>query len=268
MSVHLTQFKELFSAVEKFRIFDFSKLTNIQEFEEGKGLDTDLSDIFQTNERELFVLLKDGSIRKTVIHIVDISSYWEKDWEHPKFHIYNCKTVEQMRQNQRGHRYKVSGRRDGQFFLIKKDKEWYEPLKICSHCLKIFNEKFKQDKNKKTFKIKDYLNKTFSSDVPKINMELDICTVPNRYSDCWPEISERRKEQENYKCEKCRIDLSRKKYKKFLHTHHVDGNKANNTKENLTVLCIECHAKEFSHSHIRELPQCREFIKKKREQGL
>jgi len=271
MSVHLTQFEELISAIKKYGVFDFSKKTNIQreieQFKGGEGLDSDLSDVFHTNKEELFTVLKDGSIRKTVIHIVYISS-WRGNWGYPRFHIYNCEKIKEMKQKKREYRYKASGKKDGNFFLIKDNKEWYEPLEICSYCLKTFNLNFKTNKTKQNFAIKNYIDKYFSDDVPKINIELDICTVPNRYSTCWPEISKKRKEQENHKCEKCSIDLSRKEHKKFLHTHHVDGNKTNNTKENLTVLCIECHAKEFGHSHIRELPQYKKFIKKKREGDL
>ncbi len=270
MSVRLTQFEELISSIKKYGVSDFSKTDiqkEIEQFKEGKGLDSDLSDVFHTNKEELFTVLKDGSIRKTVIHIVDISN-WKEDYrgKHPKFHIYNCRTIKEMKQNKRGHRYKVSGRKDGKFFLIKDDKKWYESLEICGNCLTTFNLNFKTNKTKQSFKIKTYIEKSFQDDAPKINAELDICSFPNRYSENWSEISKKRKEQENYKCEKCRIDLS--KHKKFLHTHHVDGNKTNNTKENLKVLCIECHAKEFNHSHIKETSEYKEFIKKKKEDDL
>lgn len=267
MPAQLTQFKELLSAVKKFGIYDFSKQIAIkQQIENFKkeGLDSNLSDIFQTDNRELFILLKDGSIRKLVIHIVDISSYWHKDWPPPKFHIYKCEQIEKMEKNKKKHRYKISGRKDGTFFLIKKDKKGYEPLKICSYCLRDYNNDYESNKTKQTFKIKDYLDKNFiKKEVFKTKMDLDICTVPNQYSSCWPEISRKRKEQENYRCEKCHEDLS--KNRKFLHTHHIDSNKRNNIKENLKVLCIKCHAEEPDHSHIKTTPQYKEFVKKRKE---
>lgn len=261
MSVHLSQFEELRSSVKKYRVFDFSKKIKIKQFEKGEGLETDLSDVSHTNKGELFIILEDGSIRKAVIHIVDISS-WRENWGHPRFHIYNCETIKKMKEKKRTHRYKVSGKKDGKFFLIKDDRKWFEPLQICSYCLKNFNRESK-NKTKQNFAIKDYIERDFSNNGFS-EMQLDICNVPNRYSDCWPEISKRRKEQEKYQCEKCHIDLSKKEHRKFLHTHHVDGNKRNNTKENLEVLCIACHAEEFHHSHIKDLPQYKEFIRKKK----
>ena len=50
----------------------------IEEFQIN-GLDTDLSDIFQTNDKELICILGDGLIRKAIIHIVDITSWWYED---------------------------------------------------------------------------------------------------------------------------------------------------------------------------------------------
>ena len=265
MSVRLTRFEELRSAVKKFDVFDFSKLTERVSFETGV-LDTDLSNIFQTNQEEWVILLKDGSIKKAVIHIVDISSRPE-NWGNPKIHIHNCKTIKKMKEMGRVYRYKASGRKDGQFFLIKEDKKWRESLEICSHCLKIFNHAFELNKTKATFSIREYLDKDFlDSSLPET--EWDICAVPDRYTGCWPEISKRRKIQENYTCEKCGIDLSKQEDKKFLHTHHTDGNKANNIKENLKVLCIKCHAMEPGHSHIKSSPQYKEFIRKKKEEEL
>ena len=104
MSIHLTQFEELISSIKKYGVFDFSKKTDIQreieQFTEGKGLDSDLSDVFHTNKEELFTVLKDGSIRKTVIHIVDISS-WRENWGYPRFHIYNCEKIKEMKQKKK-----------------------------------------------------------------------------------------------------------------------------------------------------------------------
>jgi 5-methylcytosine-specific restriction endonuclease McrA len=41
----------------------------------------------------------------------------------------------------------------------------------------------------------------------------------------------------------------------YLHTHHINADITNDKHENLKVLCIECHAKEFKHGHIKQTSQ-------------
>ena len=263
MNIQLTQFEKLKEAIQKYGVLDFSKQIEIKEeikrFEEGEGLDIDLSDVFSTDNKELFTILKDGSIRKTIIHIVDISSRRD-NWGYPKFHIYFCGTIEEMQNKGRKHRYRVSGRKDGQFYLIKKYKEGYETLDICSHCLKLYNNQFTSDKRKQNFSVKEYIEQpTIHSEFSDI--ELDLCSVPNSYVKEWPKISKYMKKRSEYICSSCGRDFS--KFKSFLHTHHIDANKRNNTRENLKVLCIECHSKEYNHGHIKQTPRYKEYLKVK-----
>jgi hypothetical protein len=44
-------------------------------FISNEGVDTNLADVYTSSEGELFTVLKDGSIRKTIVHICDISNY-------------------------------------------------------------------------------------------------------------------------------------------------------------------------------------------------
>ena len=260
----INQFQSLTEAVKKYgisnsRMIEINK--KIQKFEEGEGLDVDFSDIFSTNKDELFTILN-GSIRKSIIHIVDISN-WRENWGLPRFHIYSCEKIEEMKSKSRSHRYKMSGKTDGTFYLItKKNKAVYKSLEICSFCLNSYNNQFKTKKTKKNFLLKEYLEKSF---IHKkfTNVELDICTVPNTYVASWSKISKKLKEQANHMCSQCFSDLSSKNLKKFLHAHHMDANKRNNIKENLKVLCIECHAKQDQHSHIKNHISYKLYMKEK-----
>jgi hypothetical protein len=36
----------------------------------------------------------------------------------------------------------------------------------------------------------------------------------------------------------------------LLHTHHINGNKTNNERNNLRVLCADCHKKQPHHGHV------------------
>ncbi len=255
MHLKITQFEDLLISVKKFGV-TFLSNTIIKEMKkekkqfENEGLDTDLSDVFATNNQELFIILKNGDIRRSIIHIVDISS-WNVSWGYPRFHIDKCEKIEEMINNNRGFRYKASSRDDGQFYLIKKERKWYESLEICSHCLELYNKQFKSQKTKQNFPLQEYIKKPIEHSGFK-DIQIDHCTVPNIYTNSWRDISLTVKKQNNYLCSICNKDLSKPECRKFLHTHHINSNKKDNTRENLQSLCIKCHSKEYNHSHIKQ----------------
>ena len=262
-SFRLTQFEELLSAVKKFNIADFSQKTEKARFEEGEGLDRkpDLSDVFETDSKELFIIQRNGAIRKAVIHIVDISGY-RLEWGHPKFHVYCCQKIEEMRQNKRRHRLKASSRADGRFYLIKKSQKGYEPLDICGHCLNLYNKEFKTSHTKKSFPLKSYLERKMRGKTKTAfqDFSLDHGAIPSRYAKSWQKISNYVRQQAKYICSSCFGDFSANKCRRFLHTHHADGDKRNNLPENLKALCIKCHSEEHNHGHIKSLPEYKEYL--------
>ena len=277
MDIHFTNFEKLIKAIKELRgskvyiykskkiikkteNFKFQKSEEEKEFE-TKGLDIDISsELFSTNNGELLTVLKDGSIRKPIIHIVDISS-WSEKWGVSRFHIYECEKIIEMKSERKKNRYKASSRKDGKFYLIKNKRKWIETLEICKFCLDKYNEEFKNNETKATFPLKKWLENPFSdSELSKIKVELDICTVPNICTDAWPKISKHMKNQAGYICQSCEEDFSNPKYRKFLHTHHKDSNKRNNTGGNLEVLCIECHSNQHNHQHIKQTSDYKEYL--------
>ena len=69
------------------------------------------------------------------------------------------------------------------------------------------------------------------------NSKTDI----NGYVIHWDIISRDYRNDKNYTCEKCGIrpELEDEKY---IHCHHIDGNKLDNRSFNIECLCILCHA--------------------------
>ncbi len=254
----LTDFSELWLAVNKIKIDVIAK-TEIRLFE-NEGLDTDLSDIYATSEGELFTVLKDGSIRKSIVHICDISRYKE-EWNLPKFHIFECNTLESMRRNNRGHRYKKASKNDGQFWMIKATGGEYDSLILCGYCKNQYNDIYSESVTVNNFDIANYMQKPIQHLRSGITKELDMTTIPSSYADNWPSISKERKQYYKWICQECFYDLS--DLKKYLHTHHINADITNNKHENLKVLCIECHAKEFKHEHIKKKLEYKQFLQLK-----
>jgi len=263
----ITQFDELWSTVKLFDIGLIEK-TELILFQKD-GLDTDLSDVFESSNGELLTLLKDGTVRKTVAYISERPSYYdERGWTYPKYHLYDCQTMQSMRKNDRGHRYKKTMRDDGNFYmLISKDnhsEEIYKKLSICGYCFNKYKENYHDINNKKDFKIKDFLKKEINNYTPFIEINDDYTTVPKFYAKNWKQISLQIKKSKKYTCQECGIKL-KDNLKKYLHTHHLDGNPSRNIISNLKVVCIECHANEYNHHHIKDTLDYKEFIKIKKE---
>ena len=62
--------------------------------------------------------------------------------------------------------------------------------------------------------------------------------------DYWGALSAWYRQEQDWVCEGCGIDLKNRRY--FLHTHHVHGRRWNDPKY-LKALCIVCHAEEHNN---------------------
>jgi len=63
------------------------------------------------------------------------------------------------------------------------------------------------------------------------------------YPFSWHEIREETRERDNYRCQKCEMTQEEhlEKYGRKLPVHHIDGDKSNCSRDNLTTLCNSCH---------------------------
>ena len=87
------------------------------------------------------------------------------------------------------------------------------------------------------------------------------------YTEDWEDISRSIKQEFNYVCQQCSLDL--KQNHSLLHTHHINGVKSDNSFQNLTPLCADCHRKQPDHTHLFVTREETQMISRLRhQQGL
>ena len=180
----------------------------------------------------------------------------------PKFHLTWCRTLEQMTEQRRFDRYVLS-RSESNLFrvealerdpgMIKQlgERRILDGIRLfpCQNCLGQLNyrgfelRQSKPDRHHQVneFLIKNYLeendgNLTVMKHLPKTLAEN---AKGGGYTEDFSEISRKIREEHNWTCTQCGIDMTEKKA--GLHTHHINGVKHDNSYGNLRVLCALCH---------------------------
>lgn len=236
----------------------------------NEGLEVSFDDIDKTNG----IFEYEG--RKVVVFIRDQYASYRRSNSGYKFHLTHCSTISSAMKNNRKSRYVVSTRKDGLFAIniiknnVVVDKNLITKLNICKNCLMSINYKgYKYDyKNKeeifRNFELSEYFDQFSNTEMFEAGFR-DIATAPkNIYSKDFNYISNKIKSIYQYKCAECGIDLSKKSHRQYLHTHHKDADKSNNSTLNLEPLCIECHAKQPGHSSMAYQTKYQEFLRIKK----
>ncbi len=199
--------------------------------------------------------------RQVLLYIKDHGSYFDAalhDGEKGRrFHVAHCKTLELARNENRFQRYVATNRLDGNFLIedpggrgrVRREK--VAQLKVCMNCLRHLNYKNVAQKGHlhkvfREFSIADFFS-TYSTCFPYKPKSLsDLARVG--YTDDWDAISRQVREQTNYRCDQCSVDLSRNRH--LCDVHHINGVKSDNSRENLRVLCKDCHRKQPRHEGV------------------
>jgi hypothetical protein len=241
------------------------------EVMEKEGLDVNIDDVRELPDGTL--AYKDSRV---LVYIRDQHIFQQRDPREglPKFHLANCDTLKNMREKNRFGRYVASIRTDGKFEIIfvhnrGERKRAEEELDICKNCLDhlSYNEyrhhspKTHRDKIFNDFSLKDFFIQYPRSIITNPPTHTSANAPVNDYAPKFGEISRQYRAENNWICKNCRVDLSQPSHRRYLHTHHEDGLRYNNSRENLTTLCIRCHANEPSHSHVRNSPDYTNFLK-------
>ena len=198
----------------------------------------------------------------------------------PKFHLADCVTLETMRSINKYDRYVVSNQTDGLFPVRAYDhlterreqEEILARIQPCKNCLKELDyEGFdgaSHIERRRIFEHFDLMEffatyETMFRTLPRLTRQ---SMGEGQYTSDWAKISARLRREANWTCSECAVNCSNDK--DLLHVHHRDGNRGNNRRNNLQVLCIDCHSKQPAHSRLRPSPEQRRRLDKLRDESL
>jgi 5-methylcytosine-specific restriction endonuclease McrA len=217
-------------------------------------------------------VLGDGTLAykdtRVLLYIRDVTIMGETEPE-PRYHLSNCSTLRKMREQKRFNRYVVSTRLDGIFNMNiirgQQTNKRLVPLCVCQNCLGFLSfNSFRMDWGRprriravQAFSLDEFFRqypKSLHTHKPKHDSD----SAPlNTYRPDFSHVSRRVRAAVRFKCQECGFDCSAHSLQKYLHVHHLDGDKSNDAEENLRAICLECHAGE--HPHMRRLPELREL---------
>ena len=137
----------------------------------------------------------------------------------------------------------------------------FQKINICKNCLGIYLHRYASDYDVENFNLKDFHKQNSSFfDFDTSSLEKGEDAKPNVYSIKWNEISTKMKIKRDYTCENCGWRDKNEYLQRFIHTHHQNGDKTDNGKDNLRVLCIECHSNvDIYHARIKSSDYYKEF---------
>lgn len=249
--------------------------------------DAKLSELLRTGEVEIEIddiNLKDGAFdykgQKVIVYIRDQFIQYHEGRGY-KYHLTRCKTINDAVLKKRKSRYVISLRTDGYFRinLIDRDsqsivRELVEEMRVCKNCLNDFDYKgytrhpprIKLDIYDK-FTLEEYFDSFKLGRLQKKHFRTSRSAPVNLYNENFSSVSKALRSEVNYDCEECSINLSKPGHQRFLHVHHIDGDKSNDNRTNLKALCIECHSNMPAHGSIRNTRDFKEF-KSLRNRGL
>lgn len=162
-----------------------------------------------------------------------IKEPWIEEYgSYPKFHLTNCQKIREFIATGRfKHRYDWSNSHVNDLIDKTTRKEYKdEILEYCSYCKKELFEEIED-----TY---DFHNTLTKSEMEADKIEVDIFG----YVRGKEKISKDYRIRQEFECEVCSIRPKSIFHRKWWHTHHIDGDKTNNTSNNLQCLCVLCHA--------------------------
>jgi hypothetical protein len=202
-----------------------------------KAVDVDINDIKQNIEfRDGGIYLKseDGNGQRIFLYK---RNYRLTRFGKPRFHITDCRTIREfMASGSLQAQYRRANTETVPVCDMDNDYEdvMVSDLPLCMNCL----SETDAYRNMTTSDFVEIL-KAAEEASPAHDTEVDFYG----YTKDWEQISAAYRELHHYTCEECGIQITNPFDYYYMHTHHLNGNKADNRSDNLKCLCISCHSK-------------------------
>lgn len=164
--------------------------------------------------------------------------YYLSQFGKPRYHTHKCEVIQDFINKGRFHDYR---RANTDVVMVRdRDDDYIDKevscLPLCKYCEKMtinYQGKDSSDFVELLKQAKD------AEATPKKKAEVDIFG----YIKDWEKISREYRESHNYTCEECGITIEDPFDRQFIQVHHINGDKTDNSPNNLKCLCIHCHAK-------------------------
>jgi hypothetical protein len=197
------------------------------------------------------------------IPIFDPGLWASKGWnDMPRFHSINCKIIQRQRwkSNFDGH-YVFSSEPVTDLSGANGKKR---DIDLCSYCRNI--EEYAESMDSTTYYNEILLDPSSQGNFVDKELPKEILVGDGGYTPDWDETSRIYRIKKKFTCEDCGIRLNNLYvHGYFLETHHINGNKSDNSESNLRCLCTLCHAysdanhlQNFSYKKIK--PKLVQFV--------
>ncbi len=184
-----------------------------------------------------------------VLYIKDHRS--AKIWgTYKKSHISWCFVLEKMEKGGRFDKYHKKTDIENELFDITygPNEDDTKKLDVCKVCLDLMRQKSAPEVFPYTvqnFNTKEFFDKYGYQGLKKPTGGIFPVVLPEN----WDQISRKLREEANWVCAgKCHNSFLNNRG--ALHVHHKNGVLGDVRRENLIVLCHDCHSKEFAHGHM------------------
>lgn len=290
----LTKFVKLRRAIANLDgNFIGTKIAKLEDHLTKRGQELEPQNTALTQEGIYYIDEETGMTTKVVLYIADQQiakahntkdkliqhGYDDRDIinQFQEYHILRCNILTHAASRGWKDHYRIAQRPDGTFYyrIVREsdgavsERKVYQEIEnqklfMCRNCLLKVNSllKGRREFDRELFELKYFFDTDFIGSWCRYEpSSTEKGVLANIYPKDWEEICRIRRAQVQYQCEECNVDLSDPALRKFLHVHQTDHLKKKMAYVRLECLCISCMADQAAHSHLKETPEYKRYVK-------